>query len=155
MKIQKEFKSKLGLFVDIPKPGFRNTNDGNTSRKFFANPDLSAEITGLDRDLIYNFSVILKTISSDHKINTKKFDTYTLDTGKLYINLYSWYPMTPTMHKVLLHGSIIIEHALLPIGQLSKEADEAPNKHSRLYRQNYSRKFSRESCNLDVINRLL
>ncbi|XP_076545847.1 uncharacterized protein LOC143305586 [Osmia lignaria lignaria] len=155
LNIQKEFKSKLGLLVDIPKPGFGNTNNGNTSRKFFANPDLCAEITGLDRDLIYRFAVILELISSGHKINTKKFDTYTLDTAKLYINLYSWYPMTPTMHKILLHGSIIIEHALLPIGQLSEEAAEARNKHFRLYRQNYSRKFSRESCNLDVINRLL
>ncbi|CAH2015110.1 unnamed protein product [Acanthoscelides obtectus] len=38
---------------------------------------------------------------------------------------------------------------------MSEEAEEARNKHIRLYRQNYARKFSRESCNLDIINRLL
>ncbi|KAK4876058.1 hypothetical protein RN001_012480 [Aquatica leii] len=63
--------------------------------------------------------------------------------------------MTPTLNKILFHGSFIIEKALLPIGMMSEEAAEARNKHFRLYRQNYARKFSRESCNLDIINRLL
>jgi hypothetical protein len=63
--------------------------------------------------------------------------------------------MTPSMHKMLIHGAIVIENALLPIGQLSDEAAEARNKYFRLYRQNFARKFSRMSCNLDVLNRLL
>ena len=78
-----------------------------------------------------------------------------MDTAKLYIDLYPWYPMTPTLHKILIHSSTVIKHALLPIGQLSEEASEARNKHFCLYRQNYARKFSREACNRDVINRLL
>lgn len=51
MKIQWKFKSKLHLFIDIPKNGFKN-NDGNISKRFF--PDLSAETTELDRGLMYN-----------------------------------------------------------------------------------------------------
>ncbi|KAK9712510.1 hypothetical protein QE152_g24846 [Popillia japonica] len=63
--------------------------------------------------------------------------------------------MTPTLHKILIHGSIVVEKALLTIGLLSEEAAEARNKHFRSYRMNYARNFSRESCNLDVIHRLL
>lgn len=63
--------------------------------------------------------------------------------------------MSPTMHKILRHGATVIDHAILPIGQLSEEAAEARNKHFRIYRQNFSRKFSREDCNKDVLNRLL
>lgn len=63
--------------------------------------------------------------------------------------------MTPKMHKILIHGSEVIEKALLPIGQLSEEAAEARNKYFRLYRQNVAGKFSRQSCNMDVLNRLL
>jgi hypothetical protein len=59
------------------------------------------------------------------------------------------------MHKILIHGAIVIENALLPIGQLSEETAEARNKYFRLYRQNFARKFSRVPCNLDIINRLL
>ena len=55
--------------------------------------------------------------------------------------------MTPTLHKVLVHGPDIVENALLPIGQLSEEAAEARNKHFREYRLSYARKFSRKDCN--------
>jgi hypothetical protein len=34
MEIQEEFRTKMGLLVDVPKPGCGNTNDGNTSRRF-------------------------------------------------------------------------------------------------------------------------
>ena len=153
--IQETFKRKLGLIVDIPKPGYGNTNDGNTSRRFFIDPSLAAEITGINEILIYRFKVILETISSGQEIHAEKFGGYAEKTAELYVQLYPWYPMSPTMHKILIHGPIIIEQAILPIGQLSEEAAEARNKHFRLFRQNLSRKFSRISCNRDVLNRLL
>ena len=96
--------------------------------------------------------MIFETISSGHKIDIKKFADYTEATAKLYVQLYRWYPMSPTVHKVLVHGATVISYAILPIGQLS---EEARNKHFRQYRQDFSRKFSRELCMRDVLNRLL
>lgn len=154
-RIQAEFKNKMGLLVDIPKVGFGNTNDGNTARRFFSNEKLSAEILEVDSSLIYRFKIILETISSGHKVDTAKFDVYCKKTAKAYVELYPWCPMTPTMHKILIHGPVIVDHALLPIGQLSEEALEARNKHFRSYRQNFARKRSRTDCNMDVIKRLL
>lgn len=154
-EIQDLFRARMGLLVDIPKQGFGNTNNGNTSRRFFMDPELAANITGIDIDLIYRIKVILEVISSGFKIDLDKFSTYTRDTAKLYVQLYPWHPMSPTMHKILIHGKTVIQNALLPIGQLSEEAAEARNKHFRLYRLNYTRKFSREACNMDIINRLL
>lgn len=139
----------------MPKAGLGNTNDGNTSRRFFVDPTIAAEITGIILDLIYRLKVILGCISSGHKINVDKFSKYARETAELYVQLYNWHPMTPTMHKILIHGGIVIENAVAPIGQLSEEAAEARNKHFRLYRQNFARKFSRASCNLDVLNKLL
>lgn len=63
--------------------------------------------------------------------------------------------MSPTVHKVLMHGAQVISDAILPIGQLSEEAAEARNKHFRKYRVDFARKFSRIDCNRDVLNRLL
>lgn len=154
-KIQKDFRDKMGLIVDVPKPGFGNSNDGNTSRRFFDSPDLVAEITGLDMNFIDRIKIILEVLSSGYTIDIKKFKTYTAETAQNYVELYSWHPMTPTMHKILIHGPLVVEKALLPIGQMSEEAAEARNKHFRNYRQNYARKCSRKSCNMDVINRLL
>lgn len=154
-EIQKQFKTRLGLIVDVPKVGYGNSNDGNTSRRFFENAQVSSEITGIDLRLITRFAVILEVISSGFKINIEKFSTFCRDTAILYVELYSWHPMSPTVHKVLVHGPLVIQHALLPIGTLSEEAAEARNKHFRNYRKNFARKFSREDCNLDVLNRLL
>lgn len=154
-KIQDRFKIETGLLIDMPKSNYGNTNDGNTSRRFFENPQLASDITGVNFDLIYRLKVILETISSGYIIDVKKYDEYALDTAKLYVQHYGWHPMTPTLHKVLIHGAAIIENSLLPIGQLSEEAQEARNKHFRMYRENYARKFSREQCNRDIYNRLL
>lgn len=154
-KIQNEFKNKMGIIIDTPKSGYGNTNNGNISRRFFSDPELSADITGVDVNLIHRLKTILEVISSGYRIDTEKFAKFTMDTAKLYVELYPWFPMTPTLHKVLIHGPVIIEHALLPIGQLSEEAAEARNKHFREYRLSYARKFSRKACNLDIINRLL
>lgn len=49
----------MGLLVDMPKCGFGTTNDGNTARRFFENPELSSNITGVDKQLIYKFGIIL------------------------------------------------------------------------------------------------
>jgi hypothetical protein len=63
--------------------------------------------------------------------------------------------MPASIHKILVHGSQIIEHAPLPIGQLSKEAKEARNKEFKRVREFHSRKFSRAATNEDEINYLL
>lgn len=65
----RSFKKEIGLVVDKPKPGFENSNDGNTARRFFANPEFSAEITGLDVTLIKNFDTLLRALSSGFDIN--------------------------------------------------------------------------------------
>ena len=135
LEIQEEFLTKMGLLVDVPKPGCGNTNDGNMRRRCFADPELAGAITGIDVNLIYRFKVILEVISSGHKINTEKYSKYATDTAEMYVRLYPWHPMTPTMHKISIHGAIVIENALPPIGQLSEEAAEAHNKYFRLYRQ--------------------
>lgn len=132
----------MGLLVDFPKAGFGNTNDGNTSRRFFADPEKTSRITGLNFNIIFRFKIILEDISSGHNINIDKFKQYSSETAELYVKLYGWNPMAPTIHKILIHRPAIISHALLPIGQLSGEAAEARNKHFRLYRhrQRYAQK---------------
>lgn len=59
------------------------------------------------------------------------------------------------MHKLLMHGAEIIEHAIVPIGLLSEDAQEANHKFIRDYRENYSRKISRVANNEDIIHNIL
>ncbi|KAJ8706508.1 hypothetical protein PYW07_012586 [Mythimna separata] len=69
----------------MPKAGFGNSNSGNTSRRFFADPDLAAEITGINKQFIIKLKVILEAMSSGHKINAEKFGEYCKDTAKMLL----------------------------------------------------------------------
>jgi hypothetical protein len=73
LEIQEEFRNKMGLLVDIPKPGCGNTNYGNTSRRYFAHPELAGAITSFEVNLIHRLKVILEVLSSGYKINTEIF----------------------------------------------------------------------------------
>ncbi|GBP90817.1 hypothetical protein EVAR_66000_1 [Eumeta japonica] len=123
-EIQQKFRNEMGLIVDVPgKSG--NSNDENTSRRFFADYELSASVTGIDVNLVFRFKIILEAISSKYKINIETFKEYASETEKLYVQLYQWHPMSPNIHKILRHGAEVISSTLLPIGQLSEEAVEA------------------------------
>ena len=66
--------------VDIPKAGFGNSNDGNTSRRFFADSLTASSITGVDITFIKKCNVILEAILSGHQINVKKFEIFAYET---------------------------------------------------------------------------
>lgn len=141
--------------LDFVKPGAGTTNDGNTARRFFANPKRSAEITGVDETLIDRFRVILTCMSSGKDIDVQKFGDYTRATAEHYMVHYSWYKMPPSVHKVLIHGSEIIDSLVLPIGLYSEEASEARNKDFKNIREHHTRKMNRTVTNEDLLHGLL
>lgn len=153
--IQREFRQKLGLLIDVVKQGVGSTNDGNTARKFFEKPSVTAEITGLDEQIIRKFAVLLQAIASSRQIDPQKFDHYAKNLAKLVIDKYGWYYMPATVHKILFHGAEIIKYAIIPIGQLSEEVIEARHKEFRKYRLENSRKISRKATNEDLLHHLL
>lgn len=148
--IQEKFRKNMGLVVDVPKPGYGTSNDGNTAR-FFSNPLLSTEITGIDEDLIKRCAMILKVINSGYEIKLEEFEQYCLETAKRYVALYDWYYMPVSMHKI--HGPTVIKDCILPMGELSEEAQEAKNKHIRYYREHHTRKYSSLKTNEDLLRR--
>lgn len=154
-EIKLKFKNEMGLIVDKPKPGFGSSNDGNTARRFFKNAEMSAQITGLDVEIIKQFDVILRTLSSGFEINLVEFNKFCLETRRHYLSLYSWYCMPATVHKILIHSTEVIKAALLPIGQLSEEAQEARNKDCRRFREYNTRKCSRVATNRDLLSMLV
>lgn len=123
--IQKAFKDELHLIIDRPKPGMGNSNDGNTARRFFEHSTVSARILGIDIELVERFHIILQVLSSGFNVKVKSFEKYCHETAQLFVSKYKWYNMSTTVHKVLIHGPNIIEASIMPIGQLSEEAQES------------------------------
>ncbi|KAL4088601.1 hypothetical protein QTP88_015577 [Uroleucon formosanum] len=153
--IQNKFRSEMGLLVDVVLQGHGTTNDGNTARKFFRKPEISAACTGINVDLIQRCGNILLAMASGHAINVDYFEEYCLITAKMFVSLYPWYYMPASVHKVLLHGAAVIRFAPLPIGKLSEEAQESRNKEYKVYREHHTRKNSRFNTNEDLMHALL
>ncbi|CAH2002924.1 unnamed protein product [Acanthoscelides obtectus] len=84
-RIEAEFRAKLSLIVDKPKPGYGSSNDGNTARIFFHNPQTSSDITGVDRELIEKFAIILGVLASGCAIDLEKFASLLEEARNLYI----------------------------------------------------------------------
>ncbi|XP_067125820.1 ionotropic receptor 21a-like [Centruroides vittatus] len=123
------FRTETCLFLGTPKQGGEtNTNDGNSAKRFFSNATLTAEITGVNKNLKKRFSVILQALATGYEIDTSKFEIYTKETAELYVTLYHWYTMPVSLHKVQIHGSKIISSFLVLIGQLSVAVPEARHK---------------------------
>lgn len=153
--IQDRCWSEMGLLVDMPKPGFGNSNDGNSARRFFKDPALAANITGVNEELINSLGVILTTISTGRSINIEAFEKKCFDTAELCVRYYNWYYMPQSIHKLLIHGGQLIKEAPLPIGLLSEEAQEHRNKDYKRYREHHTRKCSREKSMEDILHMLL
>lgn len=154
--VQKRFREEMGLIIDKPRQVSGNSNDGNTARRFFYNASCTAEITGVDETLIKRLYIILQSLSSGIMIDSKKFGVYALETARLYVSKYNWYYMPSSVHKILIHGESIIQHfAVLPIGQLSEDAQESRNKDYKRFRLHHARKCSRSATNEDVFHTLL
>ena len=154
-RIQKEFWEEVGLIVDVPQHGSGTSNNGNTARRFFQDPELTSGITGVDKVLIEKFGIILQAMTSGKRIDSIKFEEYCEETAKLYVSLYEWFKMPVTVHKVLIHGAKVIENASLPIGQFAEEAEEANNKIFKRIREFNTRKISRMATNEDLGHKLL
>lgn len=156
IEIQKGLKDELGINVDKPLPGSTgNTNTGNVARKFFKEYKITSKITGIKEELIKRFYIILITLNSGFDIDSNKYKEYAEETAKLYIDSYKWYYMPLSVHKMLLHGSEIIEALPITIGESSEEAIEATHKYIRKTFKDHTLKISRRRINEDIINWLL
>lgn len=151
-RIHKELKKDLGLNVDRPAQGSGTTNDGNTARRFFDNSEIVSQVTGVDMHLIHRLSVILSTLNSGFCIDSCKYDAYAKETANLFTQLYNWYYMPVSVHKMLMHGKQVIDTLCITIGHASEEGLEATHKLLRNARLHHTCKNSRIRSNSDLIH---
>jgi hypothetical protein len=65
----------------------------------------------------------------------------------------SWYNISPTIHKIIVHGSAINDAIDLPLGLLSEEPSECNNKEIRKAKTQHSRRNSPVNTMMDTYNR--
>ena len=142
--IKKQLWEQLNLRVDFPLPGGSgNSNDGNTARRSFKCYEKFAEVLQIKTEVIKNFWTILIALSCQLPIDATDFGKLCRETAELYITNYSWYPMSATVHKLLIHSEEIIKSTVLPLGMMAEEGAESRNKINKQDREFHSIKSSR------------
>ena len=86
------------------------------ARRFFQQYSVSANIMNIDADIMKRLHTTLATMSYGYDVNSSKFKTFCWETASLYVDLYPWYPMIQTLHRILIHGYEVIELFTLPLG---------------------------------------
>ena len=155
-EIQTDLKSEFGIRVDFPNPnGTGNSNNGNCARRAFQNPVQFAQILGLDPELVTDIKVLLICISSRYKINADAYEAFAQDVLRRYIDLYGWFPLNPTLHKLIVHGSQVARNLPLPPAWFTEEGLEASHKTNKKTRRDHCRPFRRDMTMTDMLNRAL
>lgn len=175
-QIQQELFQEFGIKVGVPNAnGSGNSNNGNCARRAFERPREFARILGLDADLVSDLKVVLVCISSRYSVNPLPFKRFCRTISERYIELYDWYPMSPTLHKVRLGNMSktginsllifwligkVLEHSWevarnfpVPTGILSEEGLEAKHKTHKKIRRDHCRKTSRIDAMYDLFFR--
>ena len=135
-----------------------STNDGNTARQFFKkNPELTANILGIDVKIVLLFSDLLDMCNDPiRKPCSMLFEEKAREVfGMLTSPPLGRFPLSQSVHRFLCHGHLFINQFELPIGALSESALEARNKYTRGAREFHARKTSMQDNVQDVFNRLL
>ena len=146
----------MHLVADFPKQGGAgSSNDGNTSRRAFANYELFAEILGVDLEIVKGLRTVLIAISSQRVINPAKYQEFCHSIFLRYVQLYPWFYLPASIHKLLIHGADIIRTSVLTVGVLGESGGESRNKTYKLYKERNSRKCDRRKENQDVFYRAL
>lgn len=148
--IQKKLAA-LGMPIDRVVLGKGTSNTGNVARKFLRHYSEVSEITGVDQNCIQRLYFIMVALTCSKPLNIPAFQIFCEETAKKFVDLYHWYRMPVTVHKLLVHGAQVAQFMPLPIGMLSEEASEAANKIYRAVREHHTRKAAREQTILDLI----
>ena len=152
LEIQKAFKDckEMSIIICQVRQGSGTSNTGNVSRKFFSKPDVSSRITGIDIRLITNLRDMLIAINSGYNINVEAIKQHGLETAKLAVELYPWYKMPQSMHRLFIHLPQIVEQCPATIGQSSEEAIETSHKCTNHALNHHSRQNSYENMTIDM-----
>ncbi|KAE8739561.1 hypothetical protein FOCC_FOCC014944 [Frankliniella occidentalis] len=153
-----QLRNGIGILVGktvSSQVGTGSSNNGNTARRFFEDPALTAELTGLDEEFLEHLRVVLIVVSSGFAIDVESFRNYTQETARLYVTHYNWYWMTASVHTLLVHGPDFVKVAPVPLGLLSEEALEACHKRVRHIRKHHVQLWNRAAGMKDLIHGLL
>ena len=154
---QEQFKSRVGIRAFFPEPQKGgNSNTGNVARRFFKNPETSADILGIPKELISTIWELLVSINSTKFQDIKKFEEKSKEAFFLWCQVFDK-PMSANLHMLIVHGSLYLHWAQsevgVPLGVLTEGSIEVANKDVKAANKKYVSRVSAERIHQDILTR--
>ena len=156
--VKEKLKMELGQLIGFVRQGVGSSSTGNRAKAFFHNFETVSNITGIDLEFLRDISQLLHMLSSHEHTNIDDFRRVAGNALDRYNHLYSWYAMSPTLHKVLVHGADIISFLkddVPSFGMCSEEPMEGCHKLTKHFRTNCARLSKRQWNTFDIFHRLI
>ena len=150
--IQRRIKTRLGVTVDQVKPVYGNTNTGNVARKCLRNPKAFSLCLDIDENVLSMYSELLECFTSFNQQDPEEYLKKSVVFDRYFKEKFPWANYTPTVHKVVAHGALIIMANPLPLGFMTEEPIESMIREIREIRLKFARKNSRKNNLEDVFN---
>jgi hypothetical protein len=157
-------KTELKIIFDSPRSDGGSSDDGNTAKRFFAAENRAAVINlfkgtvhekAVLQQLIQNFSIILRVISTKRLIDADAFEDFCNKTYLLLCEEFPWVSVSTSVHRLLGHSAERIRlNQGYGLGMVSEEGLEALHKLVRCFRELGARKTSLEDNIQDVFTHL-
>lgn len=156
LDIQKAFRKELNIIIDKPKAGFSvSTAEAASAKRAFVAEDEFSRLTGIDRELIHRFGVILTVLSCEYEVLTEEFGEYCLGTADYFMTQYRWFQLPTAVHKILYHGNMILGDFIVPIGMMSEAAQISRNKDTVSFSSRHAKNEGREQVMTEIIKQLM
>ena len=146
-----------GAIVDRVKVGYGTTNTGPMIDRLFTSPNFIANALDLDLDLVENFIKISDFLNSKTIIDIDEYKRISIKILKILRSKYKFVSIYPHIHKILVHGSLIVEclqSSGFGPGYYSEQSQEGLNKRIRLFKDKFARKTSFKDNLMDIAIRL-
>ena len=118
--------------------------------------EFMAQQCAVSQNLLNKFYYLYVAIASRLPLCPVKVEIYCKELKSLYISEVPWYPLNPSMHKIIEHLPEFVR--LLPptisTGMLSEEPSESANKDIKHWQLSHARQIDPKLRNLDVFRRL-
>ena len=101
-----------------------------TVRRVYEDPQYLADQIWVPVEIVERIKTTWIALTSGLPISPEKFGQFGKETKKMFVTAVPWKQLTPTVHKPMDHGKLLLEiiPPTLTPGMLSEEPAEASNK---------------------------
>lgn len=118
------------------------------------NPEVFANCLDLDTDFVKDISLILILFRCGYLLNLDRLEVFCKKTYYKHNELYPWAVMSPSMHKLLIHGcDIARQNPDLPQAYLAEDAGETMHSFWKKVLARRARQMSRKLRMQDTFRR--